>query len=1855
MNNGNKTNSSLFGLSRVCNVVLRVAVMMGVMMVSLEAWAADQYYSLHNKDKGYLKQCKGVVANDATYRYENPYDSNGSSIWVFTDDGYLQCEMYYLNVANGSTLYLSTTKVTQWELVNGLDFRKHFQMVGSSKVLGLDASNKPVLAENPSKKYAACTLTVSDNSWSGPNDLSFTVQSPQLVTYLRTYYTRKITVTITKNDAGDSNKKVVDNKSSREYCSLTFKPGTYGQGTNWDFNTTDGVIYNRTTSDVTAKAHYDILPLNPIVRAAHSDPVDKEITLKITPKAFTLNPDPSIKYLLFNTDNDNYRYPKDNGTLQVNDNLLVNGKNSDLEENASDSYVSWEVECDAEGFLSFKNVKTGRYFYFDATDYTTSDYGALKVGSETLPDDDTKYKYKFRLFSGNVTRSPFGSCCYIIPYEKQFAVYKSDATLEELFFAIYPNRSTNPKIATLTKASDIAKWKIYEYVWENRLWDNFSINGVGGISSTGDYDYTATTWFSRNIVGTPVNAEHCMLGSTTHEGISYTWSVSSLSSYVTYTNAGVNGNGVSTMQASVNSLPPTIVTGTIKVKAQKTPDGETQPLSVEKTLYLTLYNRNPVLTDITQLSQITSENGAYRLTADNTYSATSNHPGVSTFKGILTVATKDDGTFYTIKSLNQPLFTTATNAIISNIMLKEVDIDVAGDAGAIACTANGATRIYNCGILPTSPTNIGANPSTVASSDNKNCGSLVGKLDETARVINCFSYAHITKGGSTNYYVGGLVGNNSKSSSQTTINTVVVNCMFYGDIDAANCANYAPVYGNKPIKNDSDTGINPYDFFREDASFDNNFTTSIDQYVRTWPVKEEYLTRYEYYRSIFNSNRRLCTWWVDGINGTAPTDADVARVGIAKWVLDDSIAPYPILKKWGKYPSIINPDTVKVWDTAMSAWVQRANAKAYQGRIITEMGVTNHPGKLKVTVKAGSNNSSATDKTLYLSITDMDTLHYDYGYAKVQLPYYNEQFGSPTGATHAEKYGNNYTDKVVTGWKVIDVKTKEGYVDTVCFEGPWENDGTRIRYRKNSKAWESGFNFADRKCTSKDLYVTSGRVFAQGGYYYVPEGVTEITIEAYWGKAVYLYNTGRYIDRVKMTNYTADGNVKLGEPFVPAGRMPEKFQEVYSVYTDWREAVKKLDVANLSNNALDLTVYDQAIVLLNNFQIRNENGKVGYDIESKWHPYTLMSVDLDFDNEPDYCFEFQFRRQWDRPGIQPIRFDFLPVPELGMAVRHNQNQNTIGIFIPQGHFEITETSYMHTTQFEYDFGGTKIEAPVILNGGHFEQIVVRRGTNQKTNYFIMGGHFRMLRFTPGAHVTPDNTIRTRHCAVNAIGGDYPEFYLSGIYKADQPAYSDNPHCYTNGGKYGIMAGAGYEKIDGNITFKIDHSIIQEFYGGGINGSKPVTGSIDVSIDNSLVYKYCGGPKVGLMGDGKTVTTKATGTTFTKFYGGGNGGTSYYRQQKQDGNVALPAATAAGWANYGYKIFNPLNTVSGVDPAYEGPGVNSENKGYHALFEFECFVESNGLGENPTVRSYLHWAQFGTTSTGNVTNTLTNCTIKENFYGGGNLANVNGSVSSTLEDCTILGSAFGGGFSGRIEPFRIHNKAATQFPYIDKAGVMQRPNGEFEYVQNENGTDRYFTWCYRKTDTEFFPSGVNIPSTASTNNPTFPDNDGNWHVLTTVSLEGLGAVSNNATITLKGTTTVGTLSQGSLAEGTGNVFGGGNESTVNGNTTVILSEGARVLGNVYGGGNEGPVGGDSKVIIEDAPTISGTTPFTGTTEVTITGPMGSEIHYTIDGSTPTASSTLYSSSFSLNATTTVKAIAITNGVAGPVATKTFTKQ
>ena len=87
---------------------------------------------------------------------------------------------------------------------------------------------------------------------------------------------------------------------------------------------------------------------------------------------------------------------------------------------------------------------------------------------------------------------------------------------------------------------------------------------------------------------------------------------------------------------------------------------------------------------------------------------------------------------------------------------------------------------------------------------------------------------------------------------------------------------------------------------------------------------------------------------------------------------------------------------------------------------------------------------------------------------------------------------------------------------------------------------------------------------------------------------------------------------------------------------------------------------------------------------------------------------------------------------------------------------------------------------------------------------------------------------------------------------------------------------------------------------------------------------------------------------------------------------------------------------------------------------------------------------------------------------------------------------------------------------------------------------------------------------------------------------------------------------------------------------------------------GNTGGTSQTTTVAAPTFSGETQFTESTQVTMSGPAGASIFYTVDGSTPTDQSLEYEEPITLSATTTVKAIAVKDGVSSSVTTRTFSK-
>ena len=1049
-------------------------------------------------------------------------------------------------------------------------------------------------------------------------------------------------------------------------------------------------------------------------------------------------------------------------------------------------------------------------------------------------------------------------------------------------------------------------------------------------------------------------------------------------------------------------------------------------------------------TEVSFSSEITDMSGNYSL-ASNFSSDVSIGTSENPFSGTI------DGNYQTF-SLSQAFIDVADGAIIKNIIISSANISGSGNAGAIVNTAKGSTRIYNCGVLNGSI------------SGDDNVGGIAGELQGLSRVINCYNYADIESGDNC----GGIVGYNRVASTSSNLQTMVMNCMFYGNITGENAA---PIYGGEIIHNKysnaNNTGLNNYCYFLYDEEkVPYVKTIANDKYHGALGAEERFLNRFEFFRMTLNSTRNMAAFYVTG-------DA-TQKDEMAKWVLDKSIAPYPILKTQGKYPSVVNPD-------AAHATAQEERNK---GGLLGTLSVTisGVGSGAQFTAPSGA---SITTNNLTLNITDKDYDNFNYNYKKVQLPYYNE-----VGK-------GNYTDgRVVTGWKITSI-----------------TGGTPGSFTTDTYDYPS-FNYVDRKCTNKDLYGTGGsnRVFAQGAYWEVPDGVESITIEPYWAKAVYLSDANYDV--------TYNGTSKYG--VTVGGSCPSTYngQQVYNSVSSAMTA--------LGSNASH-SVYDYAVVLVGNYHQYSNDALVK---DNK--PVTFMSADLDGDDEPDNTL-FYYHNQ--RKRVSPIRFDFLNIPGVGMVKRtHDATMDPEpGIFKPRGWFEITNTVFIRFGQFEYaggNNGDTKdIMAPLILQGGIYEQFVsCTRANAQNTNYLLIGSNAWFKNFANGCHTAQAN--KTPKVPINVAGGDYTNFYLTGIYQPNANEDAANAECYIDGGRFTEVAGAGMQQIKGDVTWLINAADITSFFGGGINAAKPITGSISTTISNSYVNEFYGGPKFGDMSNEKTVTTNATDCHFGKFFGAGYGGTAFNRVGCEDDSKA---DNSRGWDSWVTKYYKR---------AYDG-----DNGGISTNYDYEFILHSDG---NQTVgRFFVNYASLSLASTKNVTNTLSGCTIGT-FYGGGSLGAVNGDVNSTLTNCTVTGSAFGAGFSASVPTVEVWNKSAYLNPkptYNRTANVFNNAN-----VKTPKDNNQFVVYTWSK---EY-----------GTNADPFTDTeDGKHYIHTDVSLDGLGSVTGKATLTINGTTTVGK-----------SVYGGGEESGVVGDTEVNVTrgtigsqgQGGVEYGNVYGGG-KGKVG------------------------------------------------------------------------------------
>ena len=1036
----------------------------------------------------------------------------------------------------------------------------------------------------------------------------------------------------------------------------------------------------------------------------------------------------------------------------------------------------------------------------------------------------------------------------------------------------------------------------------------------------------------------------------------------------------------------------------------------------------------------------------FKVVADFNASGFTN--SITNFSGTL------DGDYKVISGLSRPLFTSTNGATIKNVVLDAVSLTSSVTTngttclGAIVAYASGNTKIYNCGIL--------SRDGISSVSGGNNTGSLVGYITGNTRVVNNYSYANVSGG----QYVGGIVGRvagNALSNARYANNDhcAVTNNMFYGDLSGT--SNVSPVYAGNHTSNVQNT--NEYNFWRSKANVRyNNYNNQLAV------DKDEYLNRFPFYRHIQNTHRELAAIYLFG----SRTDANVAEIGHWYNVKNDEKVLYPVIEKWHTNTKRTTVDIAANLPTTTDKFagklLSNISADGYYtgtGQLVTTMGNAGY-----LTVNVSINGRSYTSQ---LPITDMDTLNYDFTWGKVVLPFANEYEG----------WTRDYS-KICTGWKITSITG-------------------------GSAGSLTDYNFADRDCTAKDLYSNSNYIFAQGGNYIVPYGVTAINIEANFANAFYLSDA--YYDYGYNASYEGQTNLTTAVPTTYHGR---------TVYTNLNTLIQAM--------ASSTDPHSQAIVLVGNYHYNQ--GTIGGTRFNTGKALTIMSVDEDCNQEPDYGW-YSYHTT-DRTDIPPMRFDFVPNIGIGMAARTTGSTPypTIGIWHSHGWFELTETCVsimseceINSASFDNSDNG-KGNNRWIANSGYFIQIVRSRDGNcNKLSYVQIGGNAYVEQLYPGNHTDNNNTNVL--CPIVVTGGEIEDCFMTG-YKAGASITGPNIYFWCAGGRIHKYLSAYMENPSTNgvnVTAKVDHARIVRFFGGGTSSSARITGDINVTMNNSLVDFYCGGPEFGDMASGKTVTTNAIGTTFGQYYGAGYGGTSItYNREEQSSGVGFANNTSTyplDWGN-----FKRLTT--------------NQNYGIGTCYDFEYILYAGGTGSG-VARFYTGYAQFSLAQTGNVTNSLQNCIVIGDFYGGGCQGTVYGSVSSTLTNCTLMGGAFGGGYKASANEVKVYpTRQPTYSTYTKETGIFS----DFGTVEPE-----IYTWEYRNN----------------------AGSDQNRKILyTTTDMSQLGNVTGAITLNING---------GSVAK---NVFGGGNESPSRDNTAVTISDNAIVGTNVYGGGNVAVVDGSSVV-------------------------------------------------------------------------------
>ena len=421
----------------------------------------------------------------------------------------------------------------------------------------------------------------------------------------------------------------------------------------------------------------------------------------------------------------------------------------------------------------------------------------------------------------------------------------------------------------------------------------------------------------------------------------------------------------------------------------------------------------------------------------------------------------------------------------------------------------------------------------------------------------------------------------------------------------------------------------------------------------------------------------------------------------------------------------------------------------------------------------------------------------------------------------------------------------------------------------------------------------------------------------------------------------------------------------------------------------------------------------------------------------------------------------------------------------------------------------------------------------------------------------------------------------------------------------VFGGGDSGAVGGSTSVKINPATIQgTVYGGGNNAD--VSGSTDVDIDNSSVQKVYGGGNDGAVGESTSIDIKSsTGTTI---YGGGNNA-----NVTEDTDINIEDSTVQnvyGGGNLGaVGGSTDVDIIRTTGATIYGGGCSAGVTGNSDVYLEDSTatkVYGGGEGTNATVGGNTSVHIYGDSSrttisdsvygggdsgkvTGNAVVLVQNSDITVTAYGGGNNADVDGNAYVTIEETSTVPLVYGGGNKGKvgtntyvnINSVNISNTVYGGGNEGNVTGVTRVMIDDSTITNNVFGGGSLAnvggaTVIFQSSSTaNYIYGGGDQGEVTNNTSVTIDESTVNYNVY----------AGGNGSATTSGTTIPGKVGGNTTliikedSEISGSCFGGGRGVTANvhGNTNVSLSDSSIGI-DVYGGGDNGSVTGNTEVIV-----------------------------------------------------------------------------